>query len=95
LSSFYYIIIDLIKVAKILHGQKFADHLHKHIDPLDIIFVLAKEYNTIVLPGVGFAAPPWSIRVSLANLRTEYYKIIGQNIKNTMLMFYKKYSKSN
>lgn len=93
LSSFYYIIIDLIKIAKILYGQKFADHLHKHVDPLDIIFTLAKEYNTIVLPGVGFAAPPWSIRVSLANLRTENYKIIGQNIKNTMDIFYKKYSK--
>lgn len=95
LSSFYYIIIDLIKVAKILHGHKFAEHLHKHVDPLDIVFTLAKEYNTIVLPGVGFAAPPWSIRVSLANLRTENYKFIGLNIKNTMAIFYKKYSKIN
>lgn len=82
-SSNYYIILDLIIIAKTLHGEYFATWVKKHIDPLDIVFHLAKKYMTICLPGVGFAAPPWSIRISLANLATKDYIEIGKNIKNT------------
>lgn len=83
-SSNYYIILDLLEISETLHGKSFRQWVHKHIDPLDVIFMLAKKYKTIVLPGVGFAAPPWSIRISLANLATDDYTKIGKNIAKTM-----------
>jgi len=80
-SSNYYIILDLLKIAETLYGKEFKEWFHKRVDPLDIVFLLAKKYKTIILPGVGFAAPPWSVRVSLANLATKDYEMIGKNIK--------------
>ena len=34
----------------------------------------------LLLPGSGFGATPWRLRISLANLKDEQYPIIGKNI---------------
>jgi aspartate 4-decarboxylase len=48
--------------------------------PLDIVYGLARNFGTVLLNGDGFAGPPWSARVSLANLPTDAYRQIGQHV---------------
>jgi aspartate 4-decarboxylase len=48
--------------------------------PLDIVFGLAKNFGTVLLNGDGFGGPPWSARVSLANLSTNSYLAIGESV---------------
>lgn len=40
---------------------------------------------------VGFGGPFWGVRVSLANLETEKYTLIGQNIKLLLDQYYASY----
>lgn len=81
-SANYYIVLDLLKISETLYNKAFSNWIHKHIDPLTIVFLLAEKYSTVVLPAVGFAGPPWSIRISLANLPTGDYTKIGKNIRD-------------
>ena len=48
--------------------------------PLDIVFGLAKNFGTVLLNGDGFGGPPWSARVSLANLSTNSYLAVGESV---------------
>jgi len=64
-----------------MHGEDFAARLGRTKQPLDLVFDLAREYATVVLPGGGFEAPDWSIRVSLANLPVEAYREIGGSLR--------------
>ena len=90
----YYIVLDITKVAvDLFHEPGFAEYLKCHQDPLEFLMTLASEYGTVLLPGVGFAAPFWSVRVSLANLDTPCYEIIGANIKSLLEHYCKKYDK--
>lgn len=94
MNSNYYIILDLITVAKNLTGDnEFGKYLSKKKDPLEFLILLAMNYGTVLLPAVGFAGPFWGVRVSIANLPTNRYKLIGQNIKNLMMDYYKIYKK--
>jgi aspartate 4-decarboxylase len=56
------------------------DYVEKHHGPLDLFFKLAKDYQTVLLNGSGFEGPPWSVRVSLANLDDKDYVQIGKNL---------------
>lgn len=58
--------------------------MHKNFDACDILHKLAKDYAIVLLGGNGFAAPKWSIRVSLANLDDRAYITIGASIKNIL-----------
>ena len=49
------------------------DYVDAHHDPLDIVLALAQRYGTVLLNGSGFDGPPWSARVSLANLDADDY----------------------
>ena len=92
LNSNYYIILDLLKISQNLTKDKgFRKYLSKKKDPLEFLLMLAKNYGTVLLPAVGFAGPFWGIRVSIANLETDKYKLIGQNIRNLMMDYYKSY----
>jgi aspartate 4-decarboxylase len=96
LNSNYYIILDLIKISKnITKDESFSKYLKGSKDPLEFLILLAKKYKTVLLPAVGFAGPFWSVRVSIANLSTDKYKIIGQNIKNLIIDYYKSYKKGH
>lgn len=89
LHSNYYIIINLVKaVNNLLGGAEFGNYLTDHRDPLEFLIRLAKDYATVLLPAVGFAGPFWGIRVSLANLDTESYELIGQNIRSLIDEYY-------
>jgi aspartate 4-decarboxylase len=94
LNTNYYIIIDLIKVSLNLTKDKsFGQYLTKHKNPLEFLLLLAKDYGTVLLPAIGFAGPFWGVRVSIANLPTDKYKPIGENIRHLMLKYYKNYKK--
>jgi len=80
LQAGYYATIDLIELAGTLYGADFARQLQRTRHPLDFVFQLAREYATVVLPGAGFDAPVWSVRISLANLPEEAYREIGAAI---------------
>jgi aspartate 4-decarboxylase len=51
---------------------------------LDVVFRLATETSLVVLNGGGFDGPEWSIRVSLANLKSKDYEIIGKSVRKIL-----------
>jgi len=81
LHTDYYATLDLLALARGLHGEQFAARLARARHPLDLVFDLAREYATVVLPGAGFEAPDWSVRVSLANLPAAAYREIGASLR--------------
>ena len=77
----YYATIDLLELARRRHGARFARHLAEHVDPLELVFALAEEHSVVVLPGEGFGACEWSVRVSLANLADADYVVLGERLQ--------------
>ncbi len=80
----YYCEIDIADWAVKKHGREFYDWLRKNFEPTDVVFRLAERSAVVLLNGGGFAAPEWSVRVSLANLDDEDYTRIGSIIKLTL-----------
>ena len=79
----YYFTIDLRNWALHEYGpefEKLLDHLH----PYDALFALAERAGIVLLNGSGFAAPDWSVRVSLANLDDAAYEQIGRELRALM-----------
>ncbi|EKQ52333.1 MAG: aspartate 4-decarboxylase [Methanobacterium sp. Maddingley MBC34] len=87
----YYAIIDIIAVAKERYGAAFARWMEKIYNPLSFVFALADLYSIVVLPGAGFDMSPWSLRVSIANLRAKEYKIIGEKMSKLLETIYEHY----
>jgi aspartate 4-decarboxylase len=81
LHTDYYATVDLLALARSMHGAGAAARLARSRHPLDFVFDLAREYATVVLPGAGFDAPDWSIRISLANLPAAAYREIGGSLR--------------
>lgn len=80
LRAGYYSEIDMEVWARKFYGEEFVDYLKENYEPVDVVFRLAQETALVLLNGGGFDAPEWSIRASLANLKTEDYKRIGEGI---------------
>jgi aspartate 4-decarboxylase len=53
----------------------------QHDQPIDVVIGLARNYGTVLLNGDGFDGPPWSVRVSLANLDADDYEKIGRDLR--------------
>jgi aspartate 4-decarboxylase len=84
----YYNMVNLHDLAVRLHGPEFAACLTSKFTPFDLLMHLARVYQTVLLPGVGFAGPDWTVRVSLANLPDDNYAIIGKNLVGLMQDFH-------
>lgn len=84
LGADYYTEFDLEEWARLHYGAEFAAYLTEHHHPLEVIFRLAEEDAIICLPGGGFDAPQWSLRVSLANLDDDAYPRIGQALRRIL-----------
>jgi len=94
MNSNYYVVIDLIKAVNgLVGGSDFGDYLTENRDPLEFLLDLAKKYATVLLPAVGFAGPFWAVRVSLANLPSEDYGPIGENLRSLIDDYYEDYKK--
>jgi aspartate 4-decarboxylase len=81
LRTGYYATLDVEAWASRNVGPNFMEYVNSHRDPLELVFALAKRYETVLLNGSGFHGPPWSARVSLANLDDAAYAQIGKNLK--------------
>ncbi len=82
-GAFYYIEIDFLRLATDKYGAEFAQWVAHHYNPLDPVIRLAEEKAIIAMPGGGFDAPDWSLRLSLANSYAsdfEKIKILGLDI---------------
>jgi aspartate 4-decarboxylase len=90
-GTHYYAIIDILEVAEDRYSTSFARWMEKTYNPLSFVFALADLYSIILLPGAGFDMPPWSIRVSIANLRAREYKFIGEKISKLLETIYNQY----
>lgn len=77
----YYADLDLAVWGRNVIGEDFAKYVAEHHDPLDIVIGLARRFGTVLLNGSGFDGPPWSARVSLANLNADEYETIGKNLR--------------
>jgi aspartate 4-decarboxylase len=84
LNTGYYSEIDIASWASKVYGDDFTKWLKKNMQPTDILFRLAEKTAVVLLNGGGFGGPEWSIRVSLANLPTDTYTLIGQSITEIM-----------
>jgi aspartate 4-decarboxylase len=80
----YYVDLDLAVWGRTAFGDDFAAYVAAHHEPLDVVIGLAKRSGTVLLNGSGFAGPPWSVRISLANLDAEAYEAIGRDLKDLM-----------
>jgi aspartate 4-decarboxylase len=78
----YYGLIDFEFWARKNIGDQAVEYLKKNIHPLDLAFRLAEDHGIVLLNGGGFAAPDWSLRVSLANLPDEAYEDIGRGVRS-------------
>ncbi|XXF77449.1 bifunctional aspartate transaminase/aspartate 4-decarboxylase [Myxococcaceae bacterium GXIMD 01537] len=85
LRTAYYATLDLEAWCTQHLGAEFTAFIKAHHDPLDIVLALARRYGTVLLNGSGFDGPPWSARVSLANLDDDAYPRIGQQLKDLVL----------
>jgi len=75
----YYALIDLKDLAESMYGPDFASEFTKG-HALDFLFKLAEDYQTVCLPGQGFAGPTWSLRVALANINEAQCAQVGKAI---------------
>jgi len=87
----YYATIDLRIMAEIHYGRSFAKHLAKAYNPIDFVMRLAKEKSIVLLNGGGFDAPNMSVRVSLANLPSDAYKRIGEQVFELLREYHEKW----
>lgn len=81
----YYADLDLEAWGKRTFGEEFTKYVEAHHDPLDLVLGLARRFGTVLLNGGGFDGPPWSARVSLANLNADEYEVIGKNLREIAL----------
>ena len=80
----YYAVIDLLELARDRYGDIFVEWMIKSYNALSFVFALSDKESVVILPGAGFDAPSWSVRVSLANLRFEDYEEIGKKMLETL-----------
>ncbi|MFL6646625.1 MAG: aspartate 4-decarboxylase [Sulfurifustaceae bacterium] len=81
MRAWYYVEIDFAAWAKERFGQEFVDYMVKNYEPVDFLFRVAELSSVVLMDGGGFGGPPWSIRVSLANLNDEDYAQIGNYMR--------------
>ncbi|RKG90927.1 aspartate 4-decarboxylase [Corallococcus terminator] len=84
LRTAYYQTLDLEAWCREHIGEDFVRFVEEHHDPLDIVFTLARRHGVVLLNGSGFEGPPWSARVSLANLDDDAYPRIGQDLRDVV-----------
>ncbi len=80
-GAFYYIELDVLKIAKDKYGEDFAKWMSENYYSLDTVIRLAEEKAIIAMPGAGFDGPEWTLRLSLAN---SYAADFGKN-QNTRI----------
>jgi aspartate 4-decarboxylase len=78
LRAWYYVELDLEVWARKSYGDDFFEYLRANYEPVDFLFRVAEKSSVVLMDGGGFGGPPWSIRISLANLGEQEYENIGK-----------------
>lgn len=91
-NSFYYTEIDILQMGEKHFGKPFTEWLVKNHEPLDFLIRLAQEKSVVLMPGGGFDAPEWSVRVSLANLPDEAYSTISLRMRELLEEYQKDFA---
>jgi aspartate 4-decarboxylase len=78
MRGWYYVELDFMVWAKIMYGDGFCKYMTSNYEPVDFLFRLAEKSGVVLMDGGGFGGPPWSIRISLANLDDGDYAKIGK-----------------
>jgi aspartate 4-decarboxylase len=81
LRAWYYVELDLEVWARNVYGDEFFEYLRAHYEPVDFLFRVAEKSSVVLMDGGGFGGPPWSVRISLANLADQEYESIGAFMK--------------
>jgi aspartate 4-decarboxylase len=76
--AWYYVELDLELWARKTYGDAFFEYLRTNYEPVDFLFRLAEKSSVVLLDGGGFGGPPWSVRLSMANLGEQQYQNIGR-----------------
>lgn len=79
--DYYYGLIDFEFWMRKYVGDEVVDWVKANVHPLDPVFKLAEDHGVVLLNGSGFDAPPWSVRVSFANMPDHVYDDIGRAIR--------------
>jgi aspartate 4-decarboxylase len=79
--AWYYVELDLEVWARHAVGVGFFEYLCAHYEPIDFLFRIAQRSSIVLLDGGGFGGPPWSVRISLANLDDQDYARIGVHMR--------------
>jgi aspartate 4-decarboxylase len=79
--AWYYVELDLEVWARHEYGDDFFEYLQGNYEPVDFLFRVAEKSSVVLMDGGGFGGPPWSVRVSLANLAEREYENIGAFMK--------------
>ncbi|OED68248.1 aspartate 4-decarboxylase [Vibrio splendidus ZS-139] len=90
-GAFYYVEIDIQDLASSVYNADFFTWMKENFEPLDFLVRMAEESAIVVMPGGGFDAPEWSLRVSLANLPESDYAEISSAINLTLEGYYEAY----
>ena len=91
-GAFYYIEIDVLKLARDKYDEDFAKWVSENYYSLDPVMRLAEEKAIIAMPGGGFDGPEWTLRLSLANSNAadfEKIRILGYDILDEYYEAYK------
>lgn len=92
-SAFYYVDIDIPRLARKRYGADFAKALVKTHEPIDFVWQLALTKGVVLMDGGGFDAPKMSVRVSLANLDDGAYETIGKGISDLLAEYHDEWQK--
>lgn len=87
----YYTVIEVSDIAQKLYGQEFQTWLIQRLKPNEMLFRLADEAGTVLLPASGFGTSDPGVRVSLANLNEYDYVKIGKAVHSVLEAYYQEY----
>lgn len=87
----YYTVIEVSDLAGKIYGKPFQNWLGIRLKPNEILFRLAKEAGTVLLPASGFGTSDPGVRVSLANLNEYDYVKIGKAVRTVLEDYYREY----
>jgi len=86
--AWYYVDIDFMAWAHDKFGAEFCAWMRRHYEPVDFLFRLAEKSGVVLLDGGGFGGSPWSLRISLANLKDDDYRSIGRHMRHAADVYF-------
>jgi aspartate 4-decarboxylase len=86
--------INIYELAEKNYGAAFRKYLTNDFQEIDFLLNLAKKNGVVLMDGLGFGSQPGYIRISQANLPTDDYALIGQQILACLHEYYEKFQQT-